>query len=71
MAVQKGERLAGLQGFHPQRGAAELHRHGIDVDPKDAVLRHLTQGVLELFRGGLVVLGVQPGDLTGQGAGSR
>ena len=42
--VEEGERLARLDGFHPQRGLAQIDGQRIAIDAVDAVLRDCAQG---------------------------
>ncbi len=41
--VEEGEGLAGLEGLHPQAHLAELDRHGVEVDPVEAVADDVAQ----------------------------
>nr|WP_246035677.1 hypothetical protein [Dictyobacter kobayashii] len=44
MSIQEGERLAGLDGLHPQVDFAELDGHGVNIDAIDTMADHITQG---------------------------
>jgi hypothetical protein len=44
LLVQEAERLAGVQGLHPQGHLAQLDGHLVDVHAVEAVAHHVAQG---------------------------
>ena len=71
LAIQKPQRFAGLQGFEPEGGFAQLHGQGVEVHTVDAVAYYLPQGVAILLLGGLATFGEIWGEVFGDLAGCR
>ena len=69
MGIEKGERLAGFDGFHPQGGLAQLDGEGVAVNAIDAVPHHFAQRMLARCLAGSVGAGFDSDDLIREPAG--
>ena len=67
--VQVGQRLAGFQGFQPERDLGQFGGHGVDVDAVDAAADHAAQRGPHDRVGRLGVAGLLGGDPLGDPAG--
>ena len=69
VVVEERERLARLQGLHPEADLAELDRHRVQVDAVDAPADDVPLGMLDRGQARLVVAGAEPGQVLGHPLG--
>ena len=69
VGVEEGERLAGLEGLHPEADLAELDRHRVDVDAVEAAGDDVAERGSRRLGGGLVVAGADGGEALGDAVG--
>ena len=67
VVFEKRERLARLQGFHPQGDLAQFDRHRIDVHAEDASANDVALGMLDGEGARLVVAGLRHNCHRGRG----
>ena len=69
VVVEERERLARLQGLHPEADLAQLDRHRVEVHAVDATADDVALGVLDRAQARLVVARAEPGQLLGHPLG--
>ena len=67
--VEVGQRLAGFQGFQPERDLGQFGGHRVDVYAVDAAADHAAEGLADLGVRGLGFAGFLGGDALGDAAG--